>query len=297
MVLDDVSGEHEFYCCGARVLLNRGGIKVLSEPRVIYCPLMDLLYGVREINAETVRQIVEMKVKGFGFCCERRVFDPAAVVPYGSSEIISTCMEDGLIECGVTVCEGAGTVITANPKLIQEIGARLTGIIRTSPVRSIMEYIERNGGIILDRENARISQEEGVLRAADMGYRRIAVTVAGFNSRSIEKIRQIEGERRLEVAVFSVCNTCASREDAEIIVSGADVVCASASRIIREVVGPRALMQLGTAIPVFVLTGLGKKLVLSYLNRFEDKIVVFRTANLPYLVEGRGPKLREEDLK
>ncbi|MEM1586017.1 MAG: DUF2099 family protein [Candidatus Bathyarchaeia archaeon] len=294
MVSGEVAGEHEFYCCGARVLVSRNGIKVLSEPRVKYCPLIELLYGVHEINAETVKQIVETKVKGFGFCCEHRIFDPSMVVPYGSSEIISTCMEDGLIECGITVCEGAGTVITANPKLIQEIGARLTGIIRTSPVKSIIEYIEGKGGIILDRENARISQEEGVLKAADMGYRRIAVTVTGFNSRSIEEIRRIGRERMLEVAIFSVCNTCVSREDAEIISSGADVVCASASKIIREVVGPRALMQLGITIPVFVLTKLGKKLLLSYLNRFEDKIVVFRTTNLPYLVKGRGPRLREE---
>lgn len=294
MVLNEVSGEHEFYCCGARVLLRRGEVRILSEPRVAYCPLLESLYGIREIDFEAVKQVVKMKVKNLGFCCERRIFDPSMVVPYGGSEIISTCIENNLIECGITVCEGAGTVITANPKLVQEIGARLTGIIRTSPVRGIIEYIKGRGGIILDEESARISQEEGVFRAAEMGYRRIAVTVAGFNAFSMRKIRQIERERGLEVAIFSVCNTCASKEDAEVIASEADVVCASASQIIREVVGPGALMQLGITIPVFALTRLGKKLLLSYLNRFEDKIVVFRTANLPYIVEHKGPKLREE---
>lgn len=294
MMLDEVSGEHEFYCCGARVLLRRGKIRILSEPRVVYCPLLESLYGIREVDFEAVKRVVEMKIKNLGFCCERRIFDPSMVVPYGSSEIISTCMEDSLIECGITVCEGAGTVITANPKLVQEIGARLTGVVRTSPVRGIIEYIKSRGGIILDEGSARISQEEGVFRAAEMGYRRIAVTVAGFNAFSMRRIRQIEKEGGLEVAIFSVCNTCASEEDARIIVSEADVVCASASKIIREAVGSRALMQLGTAIPVFALTKLGKKLLLSYLNRFEDKIVVFRTANLPYIVEHRGPKLREK---
>lgn len=293
MALDEVSGEHEFYCCGARVLLRKGEIKVLSDPIVASCPLLESLYGVREVDFEAIRQIVEMKVSRFGFCCERRVFDPSMVVPYGASEIISTCMEDGLIECGVTVSEGAGTVITANPKLVQEIGARLTGIIRTSPIRGIIDYIKGRGGIILDEESARISQEEGVLRAAEIGYKRIAVTVAGFNAASMKRIRQIEMERGLEVAIFSVCNTCASRDDAEIIASEADIVCASASQIIREVVGPRALMQLGVAIPIFALTKLGKRLLLSYLNKFEDKIVVFRKANLPYIAEGIGPKLRE----
>ncbi|MEM1550643.1 MAG: DUF2099 family protein [Candidatus Bathyarchaeia archaeon] len=294
MVLDEVSGEHEFYCCGARILLSRGEIKFLSEPKITYCPLVESLYGVHKVNIEAVKRIIEMKVKGFGFCCEQRIFDPSMIVPYGSSEIISTCMEDDLIECGVTVCEGAGTIITANPKLIQEIGARLTGIIRTSPVRGIIEYIRSREGIILDENYAKINQEEGVLKAAEMGYKRIAVTIAGFNSRSIEGIRRIEKEKGLEVAIFSVCNTCVSREDAETIASGADVVCASASQIIREIVGSRALMQLGITIPVFILTKLGKKLILSYLNRFEDKIVVFRTTSLPYLIKGRGPKLKGE---
>ncbi|MEM1673916.1 MAG: DUF2099 family protein [Candidatus Bathyarchaeia archaeon] len=293
MALADVSGEHEFYCCGAKVLLKKGKIEVLSKQRVAYCPLLEQLSGIREVDVDAVKRVVEMKVRNIGFCCEWRVFDPTKVVPYGSSEIISTCMEDGIIECGVTVCEGAGTVITANPKLVQEIGARLTGIIRTSPIRGIIEYIKSRGGVILDEGSAIISQEKGVLKAAELGYKRIAVTVAGFSPSSILEIRRIEGERELEVAIFSVCNTCISEEDAEIIASGADIVCASASQIIRRVVGPRALMQLGVTIPVFALTRLGKKLLLSYLNKFEDKIVVFRVDNLPYLVEGRGPKLRE----
>lgn len=293
MGLEGVIGEHEFYCCGARILLKSGELRVLSEPRIAYCPLMESIYGIREIDAEALKRIVEMKVREFGFCCEHRLFDPSIVVPYGSSEIISTCIENGLIECGVTVCDGAGTVVTANPKLVQEIGARLTGIVRTSSIKSIVEHIKSQGGMVLDERAAKIDQISGVMLAADLGYRRIAVTVTCFNSDSIEKIREIERERGLSVAIFSVCNTCATREDAERIALGADVVCASASRIIREVVGPRALMQLGVAIPVFALTNAGKRLLLSYLTRFEDKIVAFRVRGLPYMVEGRGPRLRE----
>ena len=51
-------------------------------------------------------------------------------------------------------------------------------------------------------------------------------------------------------------------------------------------------MQIGVTIPVFALTERGKETILSYLSRFEDKIVAFRTS-LPYLVEGRGPILKE----
>ncbi|MCS7112454.1 MAG: DUF2099 family protein [Nitrososphaerota archaeon] len=293
MSLDRVVGEHEFYCCGARILLRRGEIKVLSEPRIVYCPLLESMYGVREVDVETVKRIVEEKVRGFGFCCGCRLFDSSMAVPYGSSEIISVCIDLGLIDCGVVVCDGAGTVITSNPKLIQGIGARLTGIIRTSPVDSTINYIRSMGGIVLDESTARIDQAGGVAKAIELGYRRIAVTVAGFDSSSIEAIRHIESERGVEVAVFSVCNTCASKEDAMRIASGADVVCASASRLIREIVGSKAVMQLGVAIPVYALTRLGKKLLLSYLTVFEDRIVVFRVHSLPYIVEGRMPIAKE----
>jgi len=283
-------GEHEFYCCGARVLIEDGEIKVLTEPRITYCPLHEAIYGTKTLDREAVKRTVEMKVKGLGFCCEDRIFDESSVVPYGSSEIISVCVRKGLLDCAVTVCDGAGTVMADNPDLVQAIGARLTGIARTSPIRSSIEYIKANGGSVLDERSAKIDQAGGVVRAAELGHQRIAVTVASFNSDSIEKIRRFEKERAVQVAVFSVCNTCAEKGDVDRILRGADVVCASASRLIREKVGPKAVLQLGLTIPVFALTRLGKELLLSYLVNFDESIVAFRTRRMPYLVEGKGPK-------
>lgn len=283
-------GKHEFYCCGARVLIEDGEIKVLTEPRITYCPLHEAIYGTKTLDREAVKRTVEMKVKGLGFCCEDRIFDESSVVPYGSSEIISACIRKGLLDCAVTVCDGAGTVMANDPDLVQAIGARLTGIVRTSPIRSIIEYIKAKGGSVLDEASARIDQAGGVVRAAKLGHQRIAVTVASFNSDSIEKIRRFEKERAVQVAIFSVCNTCAESGDVDRILIGADVVCASASRLIREKVGPKALLQLGLTIPVFALTRLGKELLLSYLVDFDESIVAFRTRRMPYLVEGRGPK-------
>jgi len=291
--LKNLVGEHEFYCCGARILIKDGEIKVLTEPRIVYCPLHEAFYGTKELDKDAVKRSVEMKVKNLGFCCEHRIFDGSLVVPYGSSEIISVCIDNGLLECTVTVCDGAGTVITNNPDLVQAIGARLTGIIRTSPIKSTIEHIKMNEGIVLEESSARIDQAEGVIKTAEMGYRRIAVTVASFNSDFIEKIRKTEKALAVEVAVFSVCNTCASETDVDRILAGADIVCASASKLIRERIGSRALMQLGVTIPVFALTKLGKRLLLSYLMEFDESLVVFRTKKMPYLVEGKGPKLRE----
>ncbi len=283
-------GEHEVYCCGARVRIKDGKIEVLTKPRVIYCPLHEALYGTRRIDEEAVKQSIQIKIRNFGFCCENRIFDDSMLVPYGSSEIIRVCMEKKLLDCAVTVCEGAGTVITANSSLVQAIGARLTGIIKTSPIKGIIEKIKKEKGIILDETTAKIDQAEGVLRAASLGYERIAVTIASFLSKSMEKIREIEKERGVKVVIFSVCNTCASEEDVERILSHADIVCASASKIIREKIGPEARIQLGVTIPVFALTELSKKLILAYLEKFKEKLVIFRVSRLPYQVEGKGPK-------
>ena len=289
-----IIGEHEFYCCGARVLLKNGEIKLLTKPRVVYCPLFEKLYGIKEIDENSVKCAIETKIRKLGFCCADRVFNNSLVVPYGSSEIISTCMREGLLDCAVTVCEGAGTVITGNPSLVQEIGARLTGIIRTNPVKNIINYLKNNDGTILDESAARIDQYEGVLKAVKNGYKSIAVTVAGFDSKSILKIRGIEGKCNAKIAIFSICNTCVTEGDVERILSGADVVCASASKLIREKVGSKALLQLGVAIPVFALTEFGKKLILTYLMKFDERIVIFRTRKTPYIVEEKGPKIIEE---
>jgi len=204
--------------------------------------------------------------------------------------MIKVCMESGLLDCAVVVCDGAGTVITPNPSLVQGIGARLTGVVKTSPIPSVVRHIERNNGVVLDPASARINQLKGVRKAAKMGYRNIAATVAGFQAQQITKIRRAEKKLRIEATVFSVCNTCATQEDAAHI-ADADIVCASASEIIRQQIGPRAIMQVGVTIPIFAVTERGKKTILTYLSGFSDKIVAFRT-HLPYLVEGRGPKLK-----
>ncbi|MEM4733995.1 MAG: DUF2099 family protein [Candidatus Bathyarchaeia archaeon] len=286
-----VEGEHEIYCCGARVRISGKGVEVLSEPMIEYCPLHEALYGTKKIDVEAVRKSVEMKIAGFGFCCGNRAFNDEPIVAYGASEMMRVWLEKKLIDCAVIVCEGAGTVITSNGRLVQAIGARLTGIVRTSPILEIIRKIKDDGGIVLDEASASIDQVSGVKRALDFGFRRVAVSVAGFQSKAINEIRKVEADTKADVLIFSVCNTCIGKADVEYIAK-ADVVCASASKILREETGKKALLQLGVTIPVYALTDKGKRLVLAYLAEFEDKLVVFRTDRLPYEVEGRGPRLK-----
>jgi putative methanogenesis marker protein 8 len=287
----NVKGIHELYCCGAHVQISPKGIEILSEPAVEYCPLHGALYGAKKIDIEAVRRSVEKKITGFGFCCSDRAFNTEPIVAYGASEMMRVWLERSLIDCAVIVCEGAGTVITTNGKLVQAIGARLTGIIKTSPIREIIEHIEAEGAIVLDKTDARINQVDGIKHAFDLGFKRIAVSVAGFQAKAISEIRDFDAIVDAAVLIFSVCNTCVASADVEHITK-ADVVCASASRMLRNEIGSKALLQLGVTIPVYVLTEMGKKLVLAYLAESSDKLVVFRTGKLPYLTKIRGPKLK-----
>jgi putative methanogenesis marker protein 8 len=288
----NVKGEHEIYCCGARVRISEKSVEVLTEPTVEYCPLHAALYGTKKIDAEAVRKSVELKIAGSGFCCRNRLFDAEPVVAYGASEMMRVWLEEGLIDCAVVVCEGAGTAITSNAKLVQAIGARLTGIVKTSPIHEIIERIETDGGVVLDKANARIDQFEGVNRAFDLGFKHVAVSVAGFQAKAISDIRKFENANASrDVLVFSVCNTCVGNGDVKHIAK-ADVACASASKLLRTEIGNKALLQLGVTIPVYALTEKGKRLVLAYLAEFNDKLVVFRMSRLPYSAESKGPRLK-----
>jgi len=285
-----VKCEHMVQCCGARVRVCGEKVEVLSEPRIHHCPLHESLYGVKVVDREAVKKTVKTKMQTYGFCCQHRVFDDAVVVSYGASEVIKTCMETKLLDCAVVVCEGAGTVITSNPSLVQGIGAHLTGVIKTSPILETIKHIKKNKGLVLNSATAKINQAEGVRKAAQMGFKKIAVTVASFQAEHITKIRLLEKKLGVETTIFSVCNTCATKKDVQHI-ANADIVTASASKIIREQIGPKALLQVGVTIPVFAITERGKKTMLAYLASFNDKIVAFR-AHLPYLVEQRGPTLK-----
>lgn len=289
----DVRGEHEIYCCGARVRISKKDVQVLTEPLVDYCPLHESLYGTKHIDKESVHKSVEMKISRHGFCCRDRAFNSEPLVAYGASEMMQMWLDKGLIDCAIVVCEGAGTVIATSGKLVQSVGARLTGIVKTSPINEIIEQIEKNGDIVLDKTSARIDQVEGVKRAIDLRFKRVAVSVAGFQAETIAEIRRVEADMWADVLIFSVCNTCVS-DDSLKHIARSDIACASASRILRTRIGSKALMQLGVTIPVYALTPKGKRLALAYLAEFNDRLVVFRARKLPYEIRKKGPLLKNQ---
>ncbi len=84
----------------------------------------------------------------------------------------------GLLDAVVLACDGAGTVIVTKPALVQGIGGRMSGLVKTVPYADVIRRIEENGGIVIDKVHAGLDQTAGVAKASEMGYKNIAVTVA-----------------------------------------------------------------------------------------------------------------------
>jgi putative methanogenesis marker protein 8 len=100
----------------------------------------------------------------------------AIYLSVGISETLGTLLDEDIIECVVIVCEGCGTVIVEDPVLVQGIGGRISGIISTSPIKEIINTLGKEK--VLDPENAKIDQIQGVIKAINNGYKKIGVTIA-----------------------------------------------------------------------------------------------------------------------
>jgi putative methanogenesis marker protein 8 len=200
--------------------------------------------------------------------------------------MLGVALESKLIDCCVIVCEGAGTVIVSDPKLTQGIGARLTGIIKTSPISRVMEKLEEAGATVISSK-AKINQAEGVEEAAKLGYKKVAVTIAGLESNTIPKLKDIESRKKVTLYILSIHNS--SLRDLQVShLLLADLVWSCSSSVIRKKVGPKALMQIGASIPVFALTNKGKEIALNYLAKTDLPIFVIKT-DLPKLSLENSP--------
>ena len=287
MVLASLREMHELLCRGARVRVEGCRVEVLTDPAVVSCPYVRAAFKIDRIDREAVKRIVEYKIREYGHFCPHRSLKSDRLVPFGSSEMISSVM-GRLLDCAVVVCDGAGSVIAWNPELVQGIGAAMTGLLSTTPIPEVIERIREMGGEVL--EDPRIDQVAAVEKAVEMGFERIAVTVIGPRANVIGQLRDLEEEKGVRLVIFSTCNTLVPEEYLEYL-EMADIVCASASRRVIERIGPRALMQLGIHIPVFVLTEWGREIALEYLKGMRS-IVVSR-ARMPFVIEDKLPEVRE----
>lgn len=264
-----------------RVVVEDGKVVEVGKPLLKYCPLWDKMRGIKELNERVVKTNVEFRIQDFGMCTANREVELEVFVGFGASETFMTALRHGLLDATVTVCEGAGTVITSNPALVQGIGARLSGVIETTPVAGIVKNIKAKGGAILDPPA--IDQARGLQMALQLGYERVGVTVSRLED--AVQCRAISEQ----AVLFGVHLTGIARKEAEEFCELADLVTACASQHIRALAKKKAILQAGTAIPIFALTTVGKELLLERAKEVEAALLV-NTMRLPMLPEGKQPE-------
>jgi putative methanogenesis marker protein 8 len=196
-----------------------------------------------------------------------------------------TGLSRGLLDTTVTACEGAGTVISNNPILVQGMGGRMSGLVETEPIDAIINGIQERGGIVLDPSTAKMDSVAGVKKAAELGYKKIAVTAAF--AETAKELRKLESELSLDLIVIGVHVTGLNREEAQSLVENSDIVTSCASKPIRDLVKP--LAQVGTAVPLFALTQKGKELVIERAKDIKSPILI-NTMALPVLPDHKQPK-------
>lgn len=272
-------------------LLGRTRVKVRDErvvesgePLIEWCPLFDKIRGIKKVTSKAACGNMAFRIDQYGMFSPRRKLEMGTFVGFGASESMMTGISKGIIDAAVTVCDGAGTVITSNPQLIQGMGGYISGLAETEPIQEVIEGIERRGGHVLSPNDAAIDQIRGARWAAD-GFSRFAVTVA--DALTAERLRELEAEVDVKIMIVGVHLTGISKEDAARLLAMADVVTGCASRHIREQVRP--LVQVGTAVPLFGLTRWGKELLIERAKEVEQTLLI-NTMPLPVLPEHKQPR-------
>jgi len=254
------------------VSVSRGRVINITEPTMTYCPLAGHFYkeffpkkGADTAAVKTfIRRAIESKIREFGlFTARRRITCSKPAVPFGASEMMMFALRKRAIGAAVVVCEGAGSVITDDPAVVQGIGARMNTLLITSPIKAIIAQLKkRNCRIVF--ESGLIDQVEGARTAADSGFKKIAVTVAASQSDILEQLRFVEKEKDVAITILAICTTGVGAEGLSRIRQYADIVWACGSAEVRETIGSAAILQISMQIPVFVLTSRGLAFAAAY---------------------------------
>lgn len=268
-----------------RVIVKDGKVIEVGEPLTEWCPVFSKTAGISRLTAQEAKKNMEYRIRELGMFTPQRRFDHGVFVNFGASEIMMTALRRGLLDTTVTVCDGAGTVISSDPGLVQGMGALMSGLIETEPIPEIIAGIEARGGVVLDKEKARIDPAGGLIKACEMGYRNIAVSVV--DPQDARKLRAIEKERGINLILIGAHLTGLKSEEAKELIGALDIVTGCASRTVRNNVKP--LIQMGTSVPMFAITQKGKELLCERAKEVDSPLLV-NTMKLPVLPEEKQPK-------
>jgi putative methanogenesis marker protein 8 len=269
--MTDTSDEHVIEAIGkCRIVIRNGVVVEVGPPLVSECPLARrFAKPVDPITSDAVQENISHRIRAFGMCTDRRkVLMSGDFVGFGASEVISYGLSAGVFDAAVIACDGAGTVIATRPDLVQGIGGRMSGLVKTVPLHGVIAAIEQNGGIVPFKETADMDQLRGVQVAFASGYSRVAVTIAvPEDAVSLRKMFP-------DAFIIAVHTTGITPEEALVLADHADIVTSCASRAVREVAGKKALLQAGSSIPVFAMTQKAKDLILEKVKNTDGQFLV-----------------------
>jgi len=276
------------------VSVSCGKVIRVTRPSLTFCPLAEHLYkdfrGIRGNDKKAIKNAIknaiESKIKDYGFFTNERKLSCGDVsIPYGASEMLMFALRKGAIDAAVVVCEGAGTVITDMPEVVQGIGGRMNSLLLTSPIRGIIEKLKQAGCRVIF-ENALIDQSRGVYEAVKAGYKTIAVTVSGDSAEDLKALCSLKKEKGLKIISLAVCTTGVDKDKIAMIRDYADLVWSCAFFDAREMIGPSAIMQLSMQIPVFVLTKNGVNFISAYAE--ESRLIKSLDVKKQYLISNKN---------
>ncbi|MGE4274978.1 MAG: methanogenesis marker 8 protein [Candidatus Methanomethylophilaceae archaeon] len=244
----------------AKVVIEDGRVTEIGQPLIEYCPLFKRHRGIDCLTPETIRENVEFRMRDFGMCSSSRSMRMEDFLSFGVSELLSMGVANGHLDAAVLVCDGAGSCVVDDPSMIQGIGGRISGIISTDTIPEVVQAIGEEK--VLDAQKGAIDQFEMTYKAFQLKYRTLGVTVA--SPKDARMLRDAYGD---SVRLFAVHTTGLGMEEAEIMFDNCDVITACASQTLREVAKKRALLQVGTRIPIYAATEFGKMLMLERLRQ------------------------------
>jgi putative methanogenesis marker protein 8 len=261
-----VKDKHVIEALGkVRVVIENGEITEVGSSEVKYCPMFHAMHGVKELNEEFIRKNINFRIKDFGMCTPERIVEMDDAVTVGISEILKTNMEMGNIDCVVGACEGAGTVIMTNSRIVQGVGARVSGLVSTTPIPEVIEKLEQKDSVVLNSETAELNQLEGLKLAIDNGYKNIAVTI--LPSQLVREIREYPVDDDVNVYIFVAHTTGANPDEVKMLFDNADIVTACASKAIDEYADKYEPYYYGLKVPIFCASEDGRRLLDTRLEK------------------------------
>jgi putative methanogenesis marker protein 8 len=243
----------------SKIIIEDGKVVDVSEPVVKYCPLFKKHRNIEELNCQSIKENIEFRVKDFGMCTENRETKLDYFLNFGISEVMSLAVKQGSLDSVVMASDGCGTAVLNDAQIIQGMGGRISAIIETEPIESVIADIGAEN--ILDPKTAEIDQIKGVIKAYEMGYSNVGVTTPFAQQAKL--FREKYGDK---IVIFGVHTTGISEDEANMFFDYADVITACASKYVREVAKTKAVIQAGTKVPIYGATERGKELMLAKLN-------------------------------